>query len=300
MMPGARRGDDQIDVGAGDARARPAPRARPCGPSAERVLAVAVLDVAERARHAQAVDRLHAEPALDRGVVEQLHRRVQAPLRQVDDVAQPRLHLRLRGRVARHRRGGAGDEPAPGEARRSWVLRKLSLESADGKVAPCRSRTISSQRAAACSPTTTARRRWSCRAGEGCALCDVEGRRYLDMTAGIAVCVLGHGHPGLADAIAAQARRLLHVSNLYYSEQQLQLRRGAVPARLPGPRVLLQLGRRGQRGGAEAGAPLSDRRARDSPSAPRSSPSRAASTAAPWARSASPASRSTATASDRW
>ena len=59
--------------------------------------------------------------------------------------------------------------------------------------------------------------------GEGCTLFDVEGRRYLDMTAGIAVCMLGHGHPGLADAIAAQARRLLHVSNLYYSEQQLQL-----------------------------------------------------------------------------
>jgi predicted acetylornithine/succinylornithine family transaminase len=59
--------------------------------------------------------------------------------------------------------------------------------------------------------------------GEGCVLWDVEGSRYLDMTAGIAVCMLGHGHAGLADAIAAQARRLLHVSNLYYSEQQLQL-----------------------------------------------------------------------------
>ena len=59
--------------------------------------------------------------------------------------------------------------------------------------------------------------------GEGCVLYDVEGRRYLDMTAGIAVCMLGHGHAGLADAIAAQARRLLHVSNLYYSEQQVQL-----------------------------------------------------------------------------
>jgi acetylornithine/N-succinyldiaminopimelate aminotransferase len=57
--------------------------------------------------------------------------------------------------------------------------------------------------------------------GEGCALFDVEGRRYLDMTAGIAVCVLGHGHPGLAEAIAAQARKLLHVSNLYYIEAQL-------------------------------------------------------------------------------
>jgi predicted acetylornithine/succinylornithine family transaminase len=58
--------------------------------------------------------------------------------------------------------------------------------------------------------------------GEGCTLYDVEGRRYLDMTAGVAVCVLGHGHPGLADAIAAQARRLIHVSNLYYVEMQLR------------------------------------------------------------------------------
>jgi predicted acetylornithine/succinylornithine family transaminase len=57
--------------------------------------------------------------------------------------------------------------------------------------------------------------------GEGCVLYDVEGRRYLDMTAGVAVCVLGHGHPGLADAIANQARRLVHVSNLYYIESQL-------------------------------------------------------------------------------
>src|SRR5215468_2251746 len=59
--------------------------------------------------------------------------------------------------------------------------------------------------------------------GEGCFLFDVEGRRYLDMTAGIAVCVLGHGHAGLADAIAAQARRLVHASNLYFIENQLRL-----------------------------------------------------------------------------
>jgi len=59
--------------------------------------------------------------------------------------------------------------------------------------------------------------------GEGCALWDADGRRYLDMTAGIAVCVLGHGHAGLADAIAAQARRLVHASNLYFIENQLRL-----------------------------------------------------------------------------
>jgi acetylornithine/N-succinyldiaminopimelate aminotransferase len=59
--------------------------------------------------------------------------------------------------------------------------------------------------------------------GEGCALWDVSGRRYLDMTAGVAVCVVGHGDPGLAEAISAQARQLVHASNLYYLETQLHL-----------------------------------------------------------------------------
>jgi acetylornithine/succinyldiaminopimelate/putrescine aminotransferase len=58
--------------------------------------------------------------------------------------------------------------------------------------------------------------------GEGCVLWDVTGRRYLDMTAGIAVCVMGHGDPGLADVIAAQARQLIHASNLYYLENQIR------------------------------------------------------------------------------
>jgi acetylornithine aminotransferase/acetylornithine/N-succinyldiaminopimelate aminotransferase len=59
--------------------------------------------------------------------------------------------------------------------------------------------------------------------GEGCRLWDVAGNRYLDMTAGIAACPLGHGHPRLAEAIAAQAKRLIHVSNLYYIEAQIAL-----------------------------------------------------------------------------
>jgi acetylornithine/N-succinyldiaminopimelate aminotransferase len=58
--------------------------------------------------------------------------------------------------------------------------------------------------------------------GEGCVLWDTEGRRYLDMTAGIAVCVLGHAHPALAEAIAAQARQLVHASNLYFLENQIR------------------------------------------------------------------------------
>ena len=59
--------------------------------------------------------------------------------------------------------------------------------------------------------------------GAGCQLWDVEGRRYLDMTAGIAVCVLGHGDPGLAAALHAQAGRLHHVSNLYFMEAQIRV-----------------------------------------------------------------------------
>jgi predicted acetylornithine/succinylornithine family transaminase len=59
--------------------------------------------------------------------------------------------------------------------------------------------------------------------GDGCVLWDVEGRRYLDMTAGIAVCVLGHGHAGLSQAIALQASRLHHTSNLYFIEEQIRL-----------------------------------------------------------------------------
>src|SRR5260370_8882415 len=42
------------------------------------------------------------------------------------------------------------------------------------------------------------------------------------MTAGIAVCVLGHSDPGLADVLSAQARKLIHASNLYYLENQIR------------------------------------------------------------------------------
>ncbi len=51
--------------------------------------------------------------------------------------------------------------------------------------------------------------------GEGCALWDTEGKRYLDALSGIAVCNLGHAHPALKQAICTQAEKLLHTSNLY-------------------------------------------------------------------------------------
>ncbi len=54
--------------------------------------------------------------------------------------------------------------------------------------------------------------------GEGSWLYDADGRSYLDFLCGIAVTSLGHAHPGVADALGAQARRLLHVSNLFGNE----------------------------------------------------------------------------------
>jgi acetylornithine/N-succinyldiaminopimelate aminotransferase len=70
--------------------------------------------------------------------------------------------------------------------------------------------------------------------GEGCVLWDTEGRRYLDMTAGIAVCVLGHGDPGLAQTLGEQARSLIHTSNLYYVENQIRLAGALVRRGFPG------------------------------------------------------------------
>lgn len=55
--------------------------------------------------------------------------------------------------------------------------------------------------------------------GEGCWLIGEDGRRFLDFASGIAVNLLGHGHPGLVKAIADQAAKLMHVSNLYGSPQ---------------------------------------------------------------------------------
>jgi acetylornithine/N-succinyldiaminopimelate aminotransferase len=51
--------------------------------------------------------------------------------------------------------------------------------------------------------------------GQGSELWDVDGKRYLDFLGGLAVTSLGHSHPVVADAIAEQARTLMHVSNLF-------------------------------------------------------------------------------------
>ena len=59
--------------------------------------------------------------------------------------------------------------------------------------------------------------------GQGSRIFDTNGREYLDLLSGIGVASLGHAHPGLADAIADQARVLLHTSNLFFHELQGQV-----------------------------------------------------------------------------
>ena len=59
--------------------------------------------------------------------------------------------------------------------------------------------------------------------GAGSYLFDVAGKRYLDLGAGIAVCCLGHAHPAITEALTEQSRKLIHVSNLYFTEPQGRL-----------------------------------------------------------------------------
>jgi len=59
--------------------------------------------------------------------------------------------------------------------------------------------------------------------GRGTKVYDLEGREYLDFVGGIAVNILGHGHPDLVQAIQRQAAQLIHTSNLYYTEPQVKL-----------------------------------------------------------------------------
>jgi acetylornithine/N-succinyldiaminopimelate aminotransferase len=59
--------------------------------------------------------------------------------------------------------------------------------------------------------------------GEGTALWDDEGNEYLDFLAGISVVQIGHCHPDLVEAVTAQAGRLMHVGNLFYTEPAIRL-----------------------------------------------------------------------------
>jgi len=59
--------------------------------------------------------------------------------------------------------------------------------------------------------------------GRGSRVRDAEGREYIDLMAGWAVCCLGHSHPALTRAIAEQAGRLMQTTNVFYNAPQLEL-----------------------------------------------------------------------------
>ena len=70
--------------------------------------------------------------------------------------------------------------------------------------------------------------------GEGSYVWDVDGKRYLDLAGGIAVCSLGHAHPEITKALTEQSKKLVHVSNLYYTKPQGQLAEQIVQHIAPG------------------------------------------------------------------
>ncbi|WP_018657970.1 acetylornithine transaminase [Actinomadura flavalba] len=75
--------------------------------------------------------------------------------------------------------------------------------------------------------------------GEGARVWDADGTEYLDLIAGIAVSSLGHAHPALARAVAAQAATLAHTSNLFVNEPAVRLAERLVELAGGGARVFL-------------------------------------------------------------
>lgn len=65
--------------------------------------------------------------------------------------------------------------------------------------------------------------------GKGALVWDVNDREYIDCVAGIAVNNIGHCHPAVINALCQQSARLIHVSNLYYNQQQADLAAKLVP-----------------------------------------------------------------------
>ncbi len=59
--------------------------------------------------------------------------------------------------------------------------------------------------------------------GEGALLWDAEGKEYLDFLGGISVCSVGHCNPAVVEAVQEQAGRLMHTSNLFYTEPMVRL-----------------------------------------------------------------------------
>jgi len=69
--------------------------------------------------------------------------------------------------------------------------------------------------------------------GRGCVVYDDSGRQYLDLVAGIAVNLLGHSHPDVVAALSRQAAELIHTSNLYFTQPQVELAKRLVELSFP-------------------------------------------------------------------
>src|SRR5690348_6688526 len=69
--------------------------------------------------------------------------------------------------------------------------------------------------------------------GKGCLLYDEGGHEYLDLVAGIAVNLLGHAHPDVVAAVSKQSATLIHTSNLYFTQPQVELAQRLVDLSFP-------------------------------------------------------------------
>jgi len=86
-----------------------------------------------------------------------------------------------------------------------------------------RARAILARDAAHISPSYPRDQPFVIERGRGTEVWDVDGNRYLDFAAGIAVCSTGHGHPDVVRAIQEQAERFLHISSDYHHERWVEL-----------------------------------------------------------------------------
>ena len=66
--------------------------------------------------------------------------------------------------------------------------------------------------------------------GKGATLWDADGKQYVDLTSGIGVNSLGHGNPEIINAVTKQAEKLMHASNLYYTEPMVSVAEKLVTA----------------------------------------------------------------------
>ena len=180
------------------------------------------------------------------------------------------------GAADRRREGLGGDDPEARVVRVGHSSRACAARTSS--TAACRTRCCSSSsprgsrndgatvtrfraswprstRPTSCRPTAACRSR-SC-AARARSSGTARASEYLDFLSGLAVTSLGHAHPEVADAIAEQARTLLHVSNLYYNDVQPRVAERLNALLGGGGRVFFaQLRRRGQRVRDQARPPV--------------------------------------------